>query len=245
MEVLAICVSLAILIAYVASRLRTWRGELLMERNVTEIPLPAKLLILGPSGAGKSTLHWHALSMAAGEPTRSADARIEHLLPVPTRGLVRQLAAIPSSSGTYVEVELCDAGGGLHERRQWVHLVRDGPVHVLVFVADSIDTSDDTRHLFEQLANAPWATTTRVFLALTKVDILEQRLDADSLAIELRKRSDAYRLSARSPIVIHALNNLNSIEARRLLSEAVDACVSAELPATRGISADGQTVLRA
>ena len=99
-----------------------------------------------------------------------------------------------------------------------------GQVHVLVFVADVSDASDVTLDLFRQLCHAPWARETRIFLALSKIDVLEQRLDAESLTVELRNRAAEYLASVRAPITIHWINILDESEARRLIGEAVDAC---------------------
>ena len=95
---------------------------------------------------------------------------------------------------------------------------------MLIFVADISDVSDSTRDLFRQLYHAPWARDTRIFLALSKIDVLEQRLDEDSLSLELRNRTAEYLASVRGPVAIHSLNILDERQARTLISEAVDAC---------------------
>ena len=132
------------------------------EALLAEPSRASRVLVLGPAGAGKTTLLRHALrQFARGASRRSSAVTAQLGGPyAPTRGLV-----IVDANVRGLGVQLCDAGGGDAERRQWIALVRGADVRAIVYVLDSAD-SELGRDLFRQLALAPWAAGARLFVAL-------------------------------------------------------------------------------
>lgn len=118
-------------------------------------------------------------------------------------------------------MQVCDAGGGRQERRQWIELVRENRVGCLVFVADSRDFSEDTRSLFKQLANAKWAQRATVIVALTKLDmLLEERGDAGARQACAQHEAE-FRAECQHPFSTHVLDARDQTAAARLIVEAV------------------------
>jgi len=186
------------------------------------------VLLLGPSGGGKTTLFRAALTLA-GEVEGDADADA----PAPTRGLVRRVMPLPlpgttDAQATSRQVQLCDAGGGREERRQWVVLVREAaPIAALVFVADVGDDAEETLGLFKQLAGAPWARDAALVLALTHADAVGEG-NGDSPALDVcAARVAAYRERSARPVSVHTLNARDPAEAAKLLAEVTEFAVRA------------------
>ena len=192
-----------------------------------------RILLLGPEAAGKSTLLWQAVRLY--ESPAAADACAPRR---PTGGLVRRRMCVPTASGELATVQLCEGGGAPSVRRQWVTLVNDGSTRVvtLVFVADIRDSSDDTRALFAQLANAPWSRDALVLLVLTKTDLLgeDSLLDqpagtaagsAGSAALVDRlctERIEQYAAACRGrPFACEALSSHDELAARQMLRRAM------------------------
>ena len=181
-------------------------------RKESDAVIP-RILLLGPVAAGKSTLFRAALELS-GEPV-SGDATY-----APTRGLVRRLLELPSAiSAERVTVQLCDAGGGEDERRQWRELVQDD-VGALVFVCDVSDGSKETRYLFSQLAAAPWARDARLVLAFTKADLVPGGRAALSSLSAAREAEFRAACPARS-LHAHCLCVRDPLAAARVLQSAV------------------------
>ena len=190
-----------------------------------------RILLLGPKAAGKSTLLWQAVRLY--ESPAAADACAPRR---PTGGLVRRRMCVPTASGELATVQLCEGGGAPSVRRQWVTLVNDGSTRVvtLVFVADIRDSSDDSRALFAQLANAPWSRDALVLLVLTKTDLLEDLLDqpagtaADSAGSAAQvdrlctECIEQYAAACRGrPFACEALSSHDELAARQMLRWAM------------------------
>lgn len=201
--------------------------------SLGEVQVPAlSMLLLGPSGAGKTTMFRAALSLSgeAGD-----DEAV--LPPAATRGLVKQVLRLPypdSDEATVVQarqpVLLCDAGGGRQERRQWIVLVREAaPIACLVFVADLGDDSGDTQYLFQQLANAPWARDTALWLALTHVDVARKER-GEVAALDLcAARKTKYCAKVTRHVEVRYLDARHAADAAILLMEATAAARGRQL----------------
>ena len=212
----------------VARRCLKDRGEAsaLIAHAAAMLVRPRRILLLGPERSGKSTLMRQAVALWEEEETerhRSVSALDPSVPYQPTRGLVIRNLALPTRQGE-AHVQLCDAGGSLACRRQWVSLIRDADVSALVFVADVSDESDDTFGLFAQLANAPWARQSHILIALTHIDG-PTRSDAAAREAQYRARvGETYfgagTTASGQALSCHALNCHDADAARRLLLAA-------------------------
>ena len=195
--------------------------------NAASMPQrPRRILMLGPERSGKSTLMRQAVALweeEEAERHRSTNELDPSAPYQPTRGLVIRNLALPTRQGE-AHVQLCDAGGSLACRRQWVSLIRDADVSALIFVADVSDDSDDTFGLFAQLANAPWARQSHILIALTHIDGPTGH-DAAAREAQYRARvGETYFGSGTTAggqaLSCHALNCHDGDAARRLLLAA-------------------------
>lgn len=198
--------------AYWLRRRRLTAGH---EALLAEPSRASRVLVLGPAGAGKTTLLRHALrQFARGASRRSSAVTAQLGGPyAPTRGLV-----IVDANVRGLGVQLCDAGGGDAERRQWVALVRGADVRAIVYVLDSADDSELGRDLFRQLALAPWAAGARLFVALNV------RLAADGADAACARREAEWRAAVPKPFGVVRLSALHdSSAAVELIAEAAAA----------------------
>lgn len=211
-------------VSLLASRTRRRRASVPLLSDKSPV-LVDQILLLGPAAAGKTALMRHACALSdelEGAPSAAFDPSREYRYQ-PTLGLVRQVLTLPTGDGA-VRAQVCDAGGGRAQQRQWVTMIREGNVGALVFVADVSDGSEvraaarpdiargrplaavpapslvptrsvplwqETLSLYSQLANAPWARTALLYLALTKVDLLpphRRRELCEGREVEYRQR---------------------------------------------------------
>ena len=171
----------------------------------------SSLLLLGPSGSGKTELYCAAVALS-GEGDAGCAAG-------PTRGLVRRTLTLPTTPNATVGERclLCDAGGGLSERRQWVALVKGEAVGTVIFVATVYDESDDTLFLFKQLAHAPWSQRATLILALTHIDEI---IDLAQRRALCDARSKAFRSATNRSLSVHSLDARDQASADVLLRQA-------------------------
>ena len=197
--------------AYWLRRRRLTAGH---EALLAEPSRASRVLVLGPAGAGKTTMLRHALrQFARGASRRSSAVTAQLGGPyAPTRGLV-----IVDANVRGLGVQLCDAGGGDAERRQWIALVRGADVRAIVYVLDSADDSELGRDLFRQLALAPWAAGARLFVALNV-----RSADGDDAACA--RREAELRAAVPKPFGVVRLSALHdSSAAVELIAEAAAA----------------------